>query len=379
MMQVGDDPQLLDLLLKDSEQAPEIYRPTNFWARPTASIAGDLRKFGLDDFRGSKTRTLKGMGFGNDFVPAEPTIDVFYGRRRLRRIFDNRFSRPVPFWSRLLTSFHQLLNKLRPIHPPAHLRPESLREGSYEFTRLLGEKSGARPLEDFTPSLAGNPDTYIVREGRPYSWGNLFHYLRYAYCCNYIDFDSIDLMVELGGGFGRQVEVIKKLHPRVCFLMFDLAPQLYVCERYLSSVFPDSVVSYRDTRDMDTVPQIEPGKIYMFPNWKFPVVDRLKIDLFWNAQSFQEMEPHVVANYLGYMNRQADAVYLHERHDGAEQIGRPGTGYVVLENTTLEHYKAALTSLELLDVAAPWLPIGRRPLNMEHDYFEGFWKRGWSS
>ncbi|MQF67077.1 putative sugar O-methyltransferase [SAR202 cluster bacterium AD-802-F09_MRT_200m] len=371
-MQVGDDPQLLELLMKDSDQAPEIYRPTNYWAGWTASIARDLSKLGLMDFRGRKGRTLVGMGLGNDYHPQQPSIDVFYERRWLRRIFNNRFTQLLPFWSRFLIYFHDSLNKLLPIRPPPHLAPESLREGSYQFTRLLGEKSGARPLDDFTPSLAGNPDAYVERGGRAYSWGNLFFYLRYAYCCNYIDFDSIDLMVELGGGYGRQVEIIKKLHPNVCFLMFDLAPQLYVCERYLSSVFPDSVVSYRDTRDMDTVPVIEPGKIYMFPNWRFPVVDNLKVDLFWNAQSFQEIEPNVVAHYLGYVSRQANAVYLHNRRGGAQK-GSPGKGGL-LESTTLEHYKAALTSLELLDVSAPWLPIGRRTTE-RHDYFDGFWKR----
>ncbi|EMM79683.1 sugar O-methyltransferase domain protein [Leptospira interrogans str. 2006001854] len=35
----------------------------------------------------------------------------------------------------------------------------------------------------------------------------------------------------------------------------------------------------------------------------------MKIDLFWNAASFQEMEPDVVSNYLTIVNESAKAIF----------------------------------------------------------------------
>ena len=72
----------------------------------------------------------------------------------------------------------------------------------------------------------------------------------YAFASKLIDFDSIHSILELGTGIGGQLEVIKKLHPDVNYYVFDITPMLYVCEQYLKSIFPSSVVSYRETRKM---------------------------------------------------------------------------------------------------------------------------------
>ena len=164
--------------------------------------------------------------------------------------------------------------------------------------------------------------------------------------------------------------MIKKLHPHICFFLFDIPPQSYVCEQYLTAVFPGSVVSYRTTRELDSIPEPQEGKIFIFGASKFPLIRDLKADLFWNAASFQEMEPHVVDNYLKYVNGQAAGVFLLQMMDGkevAEEPGRPG----VLEQTTLDHYKKALTNFKLLDLSPCQLPTGA----LRHRYSTSFWTR----
>ena len=61
---------------------------------------------------------------------------------------------------------------------------------------------------------------------------------------------------------------------------------------------------------MDSIPENHKGKIFICGNWNFPILENVQIDLFWNSASFQEMEPDIVANYLEYINAQANAVFL---------------------------------------------------------------------
>ena len=197
------------------------------------------------------------------------------------------------------------------------------------------------------------------------------YYLHYVYCCNFLDFNSIGTIVELGGGAGKQVEVIKKLHPHIRFLLFDIVPPLYVAQRYLQTVFPDDVISYRETRKMTSIPEIGERKILIFGNWQFPLLENVKIDLFWNASSFQEMEPDIVGNYLHYVNSQADSVYLQELMGGSH-VGRPGK-FGVLTPTTLKDYEKGLDNFRLLDLSPSRGPFGRALGGNEDS--DSFWLR----
>ena len=101
---------------------------------------------------------------------------------------------------------------------------------------------------------------------------------------------------------------------------------------------------------MDLIPEVEKGKIFIFGNWKFPILEQLEIDLFWNSASFQEMEPDVVSNYLKYVNTQAKAVYLLETMKGkkiAKKKGDPG----VIKKTTFQDYKNGLANFQLIDIS----------------------------
>ena len=219
--------------------------------------------------------------------------------------------------------------------------------------------------------MVGNPEDIFKMHEKQYTMRMLNCYRRYAYCSRYINFDTIETVVELGCGHGAQVEVIKKLHPHICFLLFDLSPQLYVCEQYLKTIFSEAVISYRDTRSMKNLPTDWKGKIFIFGAAKFPLLEKIKIDLFWNAASFQEMEPPVVQNYLKYINQQAGSVFLQQVMGGKEKAkkkGMPG----VLEQTKLEHYRRFLSNFNLIDLS-PSLVAPR--LSKGDFYMDSFWKR----
>jgi hypothetical protein len=69
---------------------------------------------------------------------------------------------------------------------------------------------------------------------------------------------------------------------------------------------------------------LEKGKIHMFGNWQFPLLHEFKFDIFWNAASFGEMEPEIVANYLGYINGNFSWVYLMQARNGKESTSEAG-------------------------------------------------------
>jgi putative sugar O-methyltransferase len=245
----------------------------------------------------------------------------------------------------------------------------------YEFAKCYGEKSGARSLDQLSASTVGNPEDVFTANGNTYTTSVLQYYILYAYCCQYMKFDSIRTIMELGCGSGKQIEVMRTLHPHLCFYLFDIPPQLYVCEQYLSAVFPGSVVSYRETREMAELTEPREGKIYLFGTWKLPDLERAHWDLFWNSASFQEMEPDLVLNYLSFVNRLTrEYVFLQENMRGMKQAHRKGE-FGVLQATTLEHYNQGLPAFETVDMSDSVDLWQMRGLHAAPPYTRSFWRR----
>jgi len=337
--QVNDKPELLNLMMEDSERSPKNYQLTNFWGTYAKKLVPELLEFGLKDFRRRKKSILTSFG-ATDLSPRW-IIDI-----SKISIFKTYFAQRFPFYKKLCYIANLIINKL--VHvSPSYIK--YIKKTPYLYAKIQGEIAGSKSIVEFDSSLIGNPEDIVKIGSKVYTRKILFDYLRYVYCSKHIDFNNIKTFVELGCGSGRQIEVIKKLFPDICFFLFDIPPQLYVCEQYLSSVFPNSVISYEKTRNMETIPKVQKGKIYIFGNWKFPILEHLEIDLFWNAASFSEMEPDVVSNYLSYVNRNAKNIYLLERMDGKE-IAKDIGSYGVIKQTKFSDYKNALKDFQLVDM-----------------------------
>ena len=334
-------------MLEDARSAPEIFQTTNYWSVYNDGIVPELRSQGLTDFRRRRGTMLHKFS-ANDLYPPVP-LDFL----RIRYL-NNRYTRRVRIWHRIL----KLLNRVQ----VATSHRQTRRLVGYYAARSKGKGIG-----EFEASLIGNPEDVIRIDGKAYTTSVLRYYLSYLYCSNFIDFSSVKLLIELGSGSGKQIEVLKKLHPDICFLVFDIPPQLYVCEEYLTAAFPDSVVGYAVTRDMDELPQNRNGKIFIMGNWRLPIIDDLKVDLFWNSASFQEMEPDVVANYLRHVNGSCKSAYLSEEMEGSKVAHAKGERGV-LTTITLDDYRKGLPDLELVDLKDKWTIL---PTTVS----DSFWRR----
>lgn len=368
--QVKDDPELLKLMMKDHLSVSDLFKPTNYWSYYEKTILSELQELGLHDFRGRNNSLLSSFG-ATDLHPFSALLNLWI---RLS-------SSPYDLRIIILRFFVKMYLKIMKLQ--THLTRNSIKCPSdeyrsinlscYKFAKSYGEKNGAKPINEFEGSLVGNPENVFYVNGKLYTNSLLSHYTHYAYCCKHMNFDSIDTIMEIGSGSGKQIEVIKKLHKHLCFYVFDISPQLYVCEQYLSALFPDSVVSYRQTRTMKSIPEPQKGKIFIFGNWKIPELTNLNSDLFWNAESFQEMEPAVVLNYLKYVNQKTTKyVFLNERMKGVK-VALTKKKFGVLEQTKLEHYKRGLKDFRLEDLSRTiFLP---RISSLFSSYEYSFWKR----
>ena len=359
-LQVQDDFKLLDLMNSDMEGASELYKPTNYWEYKANFLQPALKEEGLKDFRRKAVSVYASIG-GVDVYP-KYWIDLHKSR-----LFNNRIFRAVPGWSSVLNGMNGIVNKVAGLFP-GYI--EHLKQQPYRYAKQVEKEYGAAPVENFDASLAGNPEYYFTVKGKNYT-NNIFdYYLRYAYCCKFVNFNDIKVIVELGSGSCKLTEVVKKLHPHITFLNFDISPQLYVGERYLSTVFPDDVISYANNRDLKAIPELQPGKIYCFGSWQFPLLENFKFDMFFNLTSFQEMEPYVVANYLKFVNGNATYVYLHSKMDGKEVAGKKGE-FGVMEPTKLIHFQQGLSKYDMLDIQDSRKETGELKWNGHKD---AFWK-----
>lgn len=361
MPQVEDDPELLELMLQDLEKAPEEFHPTNYWKCYQAETIAYLREKGLKDFRSTTQGHLGSFG-ANDLHP-------------LRKVLEN-VSLPELSPEALEKIIFTL--KFTVDNPAVKILPhcisfQDLDETAYRVAELYGRACGAKPLHKLEASLHGTPEYVFRIEGRSYTYAFLYYYMRYCYCCRFIAFDTLENLVELSPGCGKQIEIIKKLHPHITVYALDLPPQLYVCSQYLKSLFPAAVTDYSGARALSPVTAQKRGEILILGNWRIDALKPKGTTLFWSAASFGEMEPAVSARYLASARSFADYIYLFQCEQG-KRMGKSGEKQRVLEATTWEHYSACLTGgYRLIDRSPAYEPLKRMK---EHSaYFDALWAR----
>lgn len=343
---IADDPALLRQMLDDMESAPELYRATNFWEAHLKSLIPEIEQHGLKDFRSRPNSRLGSFGAQDVAFPM-----VSHNLRKARWI-NNRITRLIP-------GFLGAANKLAAEHLPirSYIDRASFMRLAYHAACHIGRHGKPMP----SMSLAGNPADVTELDGVRFSENWLHYYMAYGFAARFVDFDAIHTVAELGPGGAKQVELIRKAHPHLTFFLFDLAPQTYVQEQYLKTVFPGEVVSYLDAG------KIERGKIHILGSWHFPMLADMEIDLFWNAASLQEMEPDVVGNYLTL--QRAKTVFLQEKMDGSPLAAKPGSKGV-LKQTTMQDYRRFLPQYDLIATEPSQFPAV-----IDTSYRDTIWRR----
>lgn len=340
----------LDKLYSAYQQAPEIFHVSRYWRAYEQKIIEEVKTADIQELRSGKYPLFSTFGFNDLVYHYHPTMPFYIKgiRKLVRNLFiDNRASLPYS------------------------LTLNDIREMAYRHCVLQGQLTGAKSITEIETSEFGNPQDVFSFQNKKYTMSFLSFYLRYCFAQQHINLKGDEIIVELGSGSGYQTEVLKKLYPNLTILCFDLPAQIYLCEQYLVGVFgKDAVESSEKNLTVTNLNNINKGKINLFGNWQMPMLKGFACDVFWNAASFGEMEPDIVANYLSYVKDDSTWIYLLQARNGKES----GKASGVLKPIRFEDYSAMVNSTHQLVLEEDVYEANRR-MSKTGGYFQAVWKR----
>lgn len=315
----------LDLMLSDMESAAPLYRPTNFWESGLASIVRDLRTNGFERFREHESARFF-------YVPLH-SMSIWQRRKRLVSLV----------LAAMGTISKNSAGRLREVI-------SGTRRAREEYRLFLAANPTAGLPLDVSESAVGAGERFEVN-GRLYS-RSFLNYLRgLTFLKKLTNTDDVNSILEIGGGYGTLGEILLKSRPDGFYVDVDIPPVAAVASYYLKQVFGEhAVLGYEQSRDMQTIDLDELRKSYravVLCAWQLPRVKGC-VDVFANFISFQEMEPHVVANYVKVVQPLVrKAVLLRNSVRGKVVASKPGE-IGVLEQTTTNDIIRNFDQFELL-------------------------------
>jgi putative sugar O-methyltransferase len=347
---IKNDLALLQEMQKFQELAPEIYKPTNYWKVYEDRFLPYLKEYGLSNFRSGQ------YGPGGEILFSFGAAHGPFLKKSKWRQLVFRILAYGAKWHLLPTPNY---NIFFPIENIKKVKQKVQRE----FAALeKASTQSLRSLSEIDISDIGEPEVLFKHNGRKIDYKTLDHYSRCAYVAKFLDFNKINTIVELGSGSGAQAELIAKLHPSITLILVDVSPQLYVAHQYLSAVFPERVVKFNPRYSNADLETLKTGGIYFLANWQINLISG-PIDLFWSSQSFAEMEPLVVKNYLKIAGNFSNSMYLQQTFSGKHLAPRKGI-LGVMEKTIFKDYEDSLHNFNLLS---------RKHVSNRSSYEHTFW------
>ena len=269
---------------KDMLAQSEFYRPTFFWNEASTRIVTELCTQGVEHFR----RLPNALGF---FVPTYGTPGSGFDERQTAGLIE---------W---LQSEFPLAKKNR-LALDQFLTGHMSALADYRVLVAADEPRRLPLLHTFSESTVGEPVEQFEFDGRRFSRSSLNYLLGLTLLKKHLDGDLPRTVLEIGGGFGTLGEVLSSagiddLH----YIDIDIPPTSFVAQYYLRKVLgKELVATYAQTRneasiDIGSLPQAA-----VLCSWQIEKLQG-RVDLFVNFISFQEMEPHIVKNYLGHVAR----------------------------------------------------------------------------
>lgn len=324
--QVEDDYNLLSKMMEDCKVANDLYKPTNYWFHYQKKFLPELMKKGLKNFRRREYSILTSFGATDIKIKG--------------RIIQKKNIKGLGLIARLLSNY---LNNTKFIslglNNSIGSGPSDVCDYFYHYVKKKFDKIGF-DISNCSMSLFGNPDDVSKINGNYWSTVHLLYGSMFADVIKEIYLKNPPKLVELGAGLGRNVEIFAKIYDKATLIIFDIPPQLYVSNQFLVKVFGERVIPYKDAiklkvNNNNRFQKLIEGKIIILPTWKMPEWKSIKIDIFWNSASFQEMEPHIVINYIKLVKEmKPEWIYINAlekgNYWGKWKPGRGGTKKPVL-------------------------------------------------
>ena len=279
---ISDDYELFDRMIKESSKLKKDYQPGSYWLGKTKSAVNEIKKYGLNEFRGMKSglansysdnayidiRTNHNYGVKSIFIN---NLKYFYP---IKKLFDAQV--------KLTKNYFDKLNNI-----------------SNEFF-----KNNERVIE----LLSKYEFNFETTKGGCLSYGNFngnnisHYYLKSLDILDHInnqcDIASKKTFFEIGGGFGVSTHMIIEFFKVKKIIYLDIIPNLYVGTQYLKSFYGKNVIDFKECIDKDSIKfkHTDELEIFCISPDQIDKVDS-KIDFFHNAHSFVEMPEKIIRNY----------------------------------------------------------------------------------
>jgi putative sugar O-methyltransferase len=160
-------------------------------------------------------------------------------------------------------------------------------------------------LDRLTEPLEGNPPR-VYQGDRLISQDLANSFLEYQSVMQAdVEADEIRTIMELGSGYGRTAYVYLTLHPDCRYILVDIPPALYVCEKYLSELFEDrKIFHFRPfERYADVSEEYENADIVFLMPHQLELLPKKSVDLFINISSLHEMRMDQIRYYFTVIER----------------------------------------------------------------------------
>jgi putative sugar O-methyltransferase len=286
----------IELTIAKSEQQKDIYKPTSFWKQASSEIIADIESSGVENFR--RLETPLGFFVPNYGVPTNSfTVEM---RDELTDIIKKKgtLKQSLALEDFLSGHFHAL--------------------SDYRVF-ISSDIVAKKPfLKDFSEVNYGTPIEQFEFDGKKFSRSALNYLLGLCLLKKHTsENDSINTVLEIGGGFGTLGEILSGT-PGTKYIDVDIPPVSFVAWNYLNAVYGDTKIEpYIHSMEKIDISKLKACSV--FNSWDIEKLEG-KIDLFVNFISFQEMEPHVVENYLSFVKKLSPKfILLRNMREGKQQ------------------------------------------------------------
>lgn len=284
---------LLEILLLDQKKIPDIYKPGPYWGKKSRSAIREFRNKGITDFRSSNGNNTVGTAFGGGKIidgrkiietdSLSNKIGLFVlNHTPLKKLFEWQVNRTQEFYNELMSYKKDSLAVLKPKR-----FSELIEKWKVNNSINFGCESISKFREkEYSTYYLARLDTLDIVE-------------------NVSSLKEKHSMMEIGPGFGANMHLIEQNYPNIRkFVLVDIVPNLCVVTEYLKTIYKDAVVNYLSTRNMQEIKfkEDESLEIFVIPPWEIEKISS-QIELFWNSNSFVEMNNKIIKNYAKNFER----------------------------------------------------------------------------
>ncbi|TKB05596.1 putative sugar O-methyltransferase [Desulforhopalus sp. IMCC35007] len=320
---------ILDAMLNDMAKADELFKPTQFWINASKLILDELQTD--EDFNNFRNLPIS----REMFVPSYE----FYYYKKHKTLFQRILSLPVK--KNLLRIFEKSLT--------------GADQAKNDYRLFLATSTDKYPnLTSIGESNIGNPVEYYSFDEQRYSQGFLNYLRGLNFLKRHADCKNIKRVIELGGGFGTLGEITQKAFKNTFYLNVDIPPVAAVSSYYLSQLLgKENVFTYDQSKHLETIDVSELEQKYkcaVICPWQLPQLQG-HFDLFVNFISFQEMEPHIVKNYISIFEKllnKTSHVLLRNSRFG-KKIAKNKQDVGVIDQVTLDFIIKQFKNCTLVD------------------------------